>query len=147
MGIRRSSPEDVATTSIILPAGAAEAEARASGRCHRLIFRPVRRRKFCLICHLDNFPMNCGTLLRHIIPTRTNTWGTRGGGQQRGTGHHHRRRSRGLPSNSSSTNNTKNSKRTRLLPRLPLLLHLSLLRLPAQLKPAELPCSSSSHAV
>ena len=60
--------------------------------------------------------------------------------------HHHRQRSRGLPS-SSSTSNTKNSKRARLLPRLPLLLQLSLLRLPAQLKPAELLSIFSSHVV
>ena len=38
-GMRTPSPEDVATTSIILRGGAAEARARASGRCHRLIFR------------------------------------------------------------------------------------------------------------
>ena len=145
-GLRTPIPENVATrTGVILRAGAAEAGARAS--CHRLNFRLVRRRIFRLICRLEHFPTHRGTLLRQIIPTRTNTCDTRGGGPQRGTGHHHRRRSRGLPSNSSSTNNTKNSKRTRLLPRLPLLLHLSLLRLPAQLKPVELSCSSSLHVV
>ena len=131
-GMRTASPEDVATrTGIIRRAGAAEAGARASGRCHRRIFRRIRRRVFGLICRLDNFPKHHGTLL---WPTRTNTWDTRGGGQQRGTGHHHRRRSRGLPSSSSSTNN---SKRAHLLPRLPLLLQRSLFGLPAQL-----PCSS-----
>ena len=132
-------PEDVATTGIILRAGAAEAGARASGRCHRLFFRRIRRRIFCLICRLDDFPMDRGTLSPQIIPTRTNTWDTQRGGHQRGTGHHHhRRRSWGLPSSSSSssTKTTKNSKRARLLPRLPLLLQLSLFRLPAQLKPA-----------
>ena len=128
-GMRTASPEDVATrTGTILRPGAAEAGARTSGRCHRLI------------CRLDNFPTHRGTRLRQIIPTRTNTWDTRGGGQPRGTGHHHRRRSRGIPSSSSSTNNTKNSKRARLL-------QLSVLRLPAQLKPAELLCSFSSHVV
>ena len=145
-GMRSDSPEDVATrTGIILQAGAAEAGARASGRCHRLLFRRTRRRMFCLIFRLDNFPTHRGTLLRQIIPTGMNTWDTRGGGQQRGTGHHHRRRSRGLPSSSSTSAN--NSKRARLLSRLPLLLQLSLLRLPARLKPAELSCSSSSHVV
>ena len=147
--MRTPSPEDVATTAIIIRAGAAEAGARASGRCHRLIFRLIRRRVFRLICRLENFPTHRGTHLRQIIPTRTNTWDTRGGGSQRGTGHHHhRQQSWGLPSSSSSsTNNTKSSKRARLLPRLPLLLQLSLLRLPAQLKPAELLCSSSSHVI
>ena len=146
-GMRTASPEDVATrTGIILRVGTAEAGARASGTCHRLLFRRVRRRIVRLICRLDNLPTHRGTLLRQIIPTRTNTWDTRGGGQQqRGIGHHHRRRSRGLPSSSSNSTNT--SKRARLLPRLPLLLQLSLLRLPAQLKPAELSCSSSSHVV
>ena len=120
--MRTASPEDVATrTGIILRPGAAEAGAKTSGRCHRLIFRRIRRRVFHLICRLDNFPIHRGTLLRQIIPTKTNTWDTRGGGQQRGTGHHHRRRSRELPSSSSSNN----SKRARLLPSLPLLLQLS----------------------
>ena len=146
-GTRTASPEDVATrTGIILRSGAAEAGSRASVRCHRLIFRGIRRRLFRLICRLDNFPTHRGTLSRHVIPTRTNIWDTQGGGQQRGTGHHHRRRSRGLPSSSSSSTNN-NSKLARSLPRLPLPLQLSLLRLPAQLKPAELPCSSSSHVV
>ena len=71
---------------------------------------------------LESFSTHRVTLLRQIIPTRTNTWDTPVWRQQRGTGHHHRRRSRRLPSKSSSTNNTKNSKRARLLPRLPLLL-------------------------
>ena len=142
------SPEDVATTAIIIRAGAAKAGARASGRCHRLIFRLIRRRILRLIYRLENSPRHRGTHLRPIIPTRTNTWDTRGGGSQRGTGHHHhQQRSWGLPGSSNSTNNTKNSKRARLLPRLPLLLQLSLLRLPAQLKPAELLCSFSSHVV
>ena len=142
------SPEDVVTTAIIIPAGAAEAGARASDRCHHLITRLIRRRILRLIYRLENPPTHRGTHLRPIIPTKTNTWNTRGGGNQRGTGHHHhRQRSWGLPSSSNSTNNTKNSKRARLLPRLPLLLQLSLLRLPAQLKPAELLCSFSSHVV
>ena len=148
VGTRTASPEYVATgTGIILRSGAAEAGSRASVRCHRLIFRGILRRRFRLICRLDNFPTHRGTLSRQNIPTRTNTWDTRGGGQQRGTGHHHRRRSWGLPSSSSSTTTNNNSKRARFLPRLPLPLHISLLQLLAQLKPAELPCSSSSHAV
>ena len=73
-GMRTASPEDVATrTGIILRAGAAEAGARASGRCHRLIFRRICRRMFRGIFRLDNFPTHRGTLLRQIIPTRTNT--------------------------------------------------------------------------
>ena len=67
---------------------------------------------------------------------------SRGGGQQRGTDHHHRLRSRGLPSSSSSSNNSEGA---RLVPRQLLLLQLFLLRLPAQLKSEELPCSSPSH--
>ena len=82
-GMRTPCPEDVATTGIILRAGAAEAGARASGRCHRLIFRRIRRRIFRPIFFLDNYPTHRGTRLRQIIPSRTNTWETRGGGQQR----------------------------------------------------------------
>ena len=48
-GMRTLSPEDMATTGIILRTGAAEAGARTSGRCHRLIFRRIRRRIFRLI--------------------------------------------------------------------------------------------------
>ena len=103
-GMRTGSADDVATrTGIILQAGAANGGARATGRCHRLIFRRIRRRGFRLICRLDNFPTHRGTLLRLVILTRKNIWG---GGQKRGTGHHHRRRSPGLPSSSSSTNTT-----------------------------------------
>ena len=54
-------------------------------------FLPNSPLNFRLICRLGNFPTHCGTLLQKIIPTRTNTWDKRRGGQQRGTGHHHRR--------------------------------------------------------
>ena len=60
-GMRTPSPEDVAMTGIILRASAAEAGARASGRCHRLIFCRIRRRFFRLIYRLDNFPTHRGT--------------------------------------------------------------------------------------
>ena len=85
--IRKPSPEDVATTAIIIRAGATEAGARASGRCHRLIFRPISMPIFCLIIRLEKTPTHRGTHLRQIVPTRTNTWDTRGGGSQRGTVH------------------------------------------------------------
>ena len=49
----------------------------------RTIFRQIFR--------LNHFPTERGTTSRQIIPTTTNTGDTRGGGQQRGTGHHHGR--------------------------------------------------------
>ena len=77
---RTASPEDMITrgSGITLRAGAAGAGAGAFGSCSRQIHR--------LICRLDNFPMDRGTLSRRIIPTTTDTWDTRGGGQQRGIG-------------------------------------------------------------
>ena len=95
-GHTQPDPEDVATreAGLILRAGAAGAEAGASGSFRRLIYR--------LNYRVDNLPTDRGTTFRGTISTAPETWDTRRGGQQRGNGHHHHRRTRtrtntGLP--------------------------------------------------
>ena len=70
---------------VILRTGAVGAVEEASGSRPRLICRLIRRQ----ICRVGNFATERGTHSRQTIPTATETWDTRGGGQQRGTGHHH----------------------------------------------------------
>ena len=81
-GHTQPDPEDVATreAGLILRAGAAGAEAGASGSFRRLIYR--------LIYRVDNLPTDRGTTFRGTISTAPETWDTRRGGQQRGNGHH-----------------------------------------------------------
>ena len=88
-GHTRLDAEDVATRAagFILRTGAAGAEQRASGSFRHIIPRLISR----LTCRVDDFRTDRGTLSRPTIPTALETWNTRGGGQQRGTGQPHRK--------------------------------------------------------